>query len=374
MSTVKYLHSGMTGAPVMNNVAGALIGVLDACLVNGWGSATVDSVSVTAGVATVTRAAGHPFEIDQITEISGATPAGLNGQKIVLSTTPTTYTFDATGVAPGAATGTILHKIAALGWTKPFSGTNLASYLQGSGSGHYMDVIDTAATTSVIRGYVNMTAVGVGTGDFPNVASAGNPFWNKAVDSGARPWTLIGDSAGFYLNIQWWSGGNMGGTTFFGDIHSYKAADAYSSLSMYSTSSSPPLSNDISCYFNSSTSYMSRGVAGVGSSIGVARAALTPNFEGNIWQSGGTNYIYPSPADNGLIFLPVVVRETSGSHLLRGQLPGLYYLLANAMSSLNTRDRLTGVTGLPGKVFRLMGAGPLSGGGISPVDVTGPWR
>src|SRR5690606_26703121 len=111
-TSVKFYHSQMTGAPVLTGQAGKLIDVLDAVLVNGWGLATVDSVVIASGIATVTRASGHPFEAAGVALIADATVTGgsINGEQRVLSATATTYTFDATGIADQTATGTITHK------------------------------------------------------------------------------------------------------------------------------------------------------------------------------------------------------------------------------------------------------------------------
>ena len=75
MSTsVKHFRSNMTGAPTLNGVAGALIGVLDACLVNGFNLKTIDSLAVAAGVATASVGGGHGYEPDTVVLIAGATP------------------------------------------------------------------------------------------------------------------------------------------------------------------------------------------------------------------------------------------------------------------------------------------------------------
>ena len=58
---VKYFHSSQVGAPVMSQggAAGLLIALLDACLVDGFGLKTVDSIVVASGVATANVSTGH---------------------------------------------------------------------------------------------------------------------------------------------------------------------------------------------------------------------------------------------------------------------------------------------------------------------------
>jgi hypothetical protein len=129
-TSVKYFHGSMPGAPVLSGTAGALINVLDACLVNGFGVSAVASLVVAGEVATATISGGHSGEVGSVMTVAGATPSGLNGEKKVLSVGGgnTTLTFDATGIADQTATGSITIKVSGAGWVKAFSGTNLAAY------------------------------------------------------------------------------------------------------------------------------------------------------------------------------------------------------------------------------------------------------
>lgn len=108
---VKYLHSGMRGAPVLTGQAGTLVALLHAALVTGFGMVTALSASVAAGTATVQFNAGQSFDVGDIVVVAGATPDGLNGgarthrQQHTHHPSPTT--------APdGAASGTITVKAA----------------------------------------------------------------------------------------------------------------------------------------------------------------------------------------------------------------------------------------------------------------------
>ena len=59
---VKYIHSGMRGAPVLSGTPGALIGVLDAFLLTGFGMVTAQRVTVSGGVATAHVQSGQSFD------------------------------------------------------------------------------------------------------------------------------------------------------------------------------------------------------------------------------------------------------------------------------------------------------------------------
>ena len=115
--------SAMAGAPVLSGSAGALRALLKACLVDGFGAGAVATLAVASGIATATFAGAHPYRVGTVAQFAGATPAGLNGQKRILTTTASAVTFDATGIADGTATGTITHKVAAAGWQELFAGT-----------------------------------------------------------------------------------------------------------------------------------------------------------------------------------------------------------------------------------------------------------
>jgi hypothetical protein len=55
--------SNEQGAPVLNNAAGSLISVLDACLVNGFNTVGIFSITITDNVATVVTSATHGLAV-----------------------------------------------------------------------------------------------------------------------------------------------------------------------------------------------------------------------------------------------------------------------------------------------------------------------
>jgi hypothetical protein len=385
MSTVKFIHSAMTGAPVLTGAAGTLIGVLDAALVNGFGSAVVDSLVVAGGIATVTRGAGHPFGVSEITRISGATVTGgtVNADHIVLTATPTQYTFAATGIPNQTATGTITHLVAPLGWTKPFSGTNLAAYRSPdvTGTQEYLRVNDTDARDARVVGYETMTDVNTGTGVFPTtVQLSGGGFWAKSntVDAVARPWVVVGDARGFYLWTDPRSANTTGNTQSFGDFASRKSPDAYGCAitGLGAALLVAGSAFDVASSNRSSTTnhWASRGVSGLGGSQPLVRQALIALSGNSDRLSGATNVsaspAYPNPADNSLLVSQMALSEVSPNPNLRGTLPGFYWVI-NSVGDLvfANRDLITGVTGLSGRTLRAL----QNPSGVSFVDVTGPW-
>lgn len=383
-TSVKFFHSEMPGAPTLSGQAGTLIAVLDACLVNGFGSGTLDSLSVSSNVATATRAAGHPFEVGTVVEIAGATPAGLNGAHKVTAITTTTYQFETSGVADGAATGTITHKLAALGWTKQFSGTNLAAYKSThlEATGFLLRVSDPASRVARVVAYESMSDINIGTQPFPtNAQVSGGYYWPKSEigsDANVRAWTLVGDERVFYMWIHHGTAANFGEShvVAFGDFKSQQSGDAYNcflsgaetdvagssaSIACFQASSFTPASN------NNSLS-IARAPTGLGGALfGMRSFSPTPNYVSTAAYSGNVGMSYPNPTDNGLYVLPYLVTHPSN---FRGVFPGAYFVPHFiSPTQFSQRERISGLTGLPGKTLIAIsnGQGPML------YDITGPW-
>lgn len=389
MSTaVKFLHSAMTGAPVLSGTAGALATVLDACLVDGFGLVTLDSLVIAGNVATMTRAAGHSFEAGCVALVAGATVTGgtINGEWRVIATTATTATFATTGLADQTATGSITAKVAPLGWTKPHNSTNLAAYKSANpaATGCLLRVDDTGGVNARVVGYESMGGINTDlVGPFPTAAQvSGGGYWAKSstANATARPWVIVGDDRGFYISVATTSGA-ANSTHGFGDFLSNKSPDAYacvlscSSSDIYNGAPGSSNGNDVA-HIQPSTNaalYAARGVGGLGGAVALRRAAAVPGYDGSSAFSGSaTGFMaYPNPADNGLYVSPIFLTEVSATTCYRGRYPGLLFCPQNVGTSVfSHKDIVTGVTGMEGKTLRalLNGSGPLF------VDATGPWR
>jgi hypothetical protein len=381
-AVIKYFNSSMAGAPQLTNTAGSMKGILDACLNAGWGLATVTSVTISGGIATVTLA-GHPFEPQSVALISGATVSGsgtINGEQVVLTATSTTYTFATSAV--GTVTGTVQHKVAPLGWNV-MSGTNIGAYqITGSGgTGMWLRVDDTGTGDARVTGYETMSVdVNTGTNQFPTaVQQPGGLYWAKSTAvAGNRSWMLLGDDRGFYMNVR-----NDASTTNytysqtfgFGDFSSLKAGDIYNCFINGSSAVQGNTSYNSTCDLSSSgvtggATYSARPYTGTGSPVLQTRHSPPP-YPVAAWVSGaataGINY--PNPSDGSLLLTSLNLLETSGSTLIRGSIPGIYFVAQNCSGVFAARDIVTGVSGLSGRSFRVMTPNdrPLL------IDNTGPW-
>lgn len=252
-TTVKYFRSWDSGAPAGSvQVADEINLILQGCLVNGYGQVTLDSVVVSSGVATATLSTGHNFtgvgpgyEVGPVLLIAGVTDkTDLNGEVRPLITSTTTFTFDATGVSDGAASGTITAKIAPAGWTNPYSGTNIEVFRQGGENQRYFRVDDSqsaAVSYAFIRGYAAMTdATDSGTDPFPTVAQYTNGLYLHKSNSNTtpRPWVVVATDTDIYLGIETAGNGVYYGGFFYGDMYDVDAGDSYNTCVASGSSSS----------------------------------------------------------------------------------------------------------------------------------------
>ena len=388
MTTVKHFHSAMSGAPVLSGAAGTLLAVLDACLVTGFGLKAADGITVSGGVATITFSSAHAFEQDAIMQVDGATPAGLNGEKRIISSTTYTASFAAPGVADGAATGTISAKLAPAGWEKAFSGTNVAAYrsLDVTGTRMYLRVDDTGTTNARVVGYEAMTDVNTGTGPFPSPAQiSGGGWWPKAADSSAtaRAWTLVADSRGFYLHIHTAtsSPGASGCVWIFGDFASLKSGDAYSAglqcaSADVSTAASSVQDAAEHCSSGVTGLYLARSFTALGGSVS-ARHSL-PDVGSDSKPSGSSGGLqapaYPNGPDNGLILGEKLILEPGVCR--RGHAPGLFVTPQGCHGQFSWRDKIDGQGELAGRKLLAVKCGSPAGTssqGVVFFDITGPW-
>lgn len=263
-----FYFSTDAGAPTLSGTAGTLISVLDACLVNGYGSK------------------------------SGA------------------------------------------GWTKAFSGVNLAAYRMSTASpatGFYLRVDDSNATASRIIGYETMTDVNTGTGPFPTNAQFANGLFaikSSAAGATARPWAVVAENRSFYLFIlgnvtTFGAGDTWNCTVFFGDIITRKAVDGYNcALIANSTASNQSQQmgtvNSLGSYSDITAHYLARDYTGIGGSkqFGKCRAFKTWGAYSNILGGPESSTTFPDPISQTWNLARVMVMESA--IVMRGFLPGLY--------------------------------------------------
>lgn len=363
---VRVYRSTNINAPTLSGTVGTGIAVLD-LLVNGTTAASVTSITRSGSVATVTTALNHGYTTGQLVTIAGANESDYNGEFTITVTGLTQFTYTVANTPATPATGTITYRVAGSGWTKPFTGTNLAMYRQpvGSSNAFYLRVDDaTTARELGVRAYETASDITGGTGPFPTVAQqATNAFWQKssAADATARAWVLICNGPTFYFWVQTTAnsrGNTTGGQMYaFGDFTTYKTGDTFNTL-IQSQVTTVTLNDTICATAQAAinTAYLNVSAAGfwaarshtqLGSSVVLGRhtdVAKTANTA--IIGSNGIGY--PSPVDGGLYVAPIFVHETALS-VLRGQMNGVWAPCHNR--ALSDGDTFTGTGTLAGKTF-----------------------
>lgn len=386
---VKYIHNTMRGAPVLNGQNGTLIGLLDALLINGWGAATAASVTVADGVATASFGTSTPWEVGAVIEVSGATPAGLNGQSRVLSAEDASMTF-ATSAPDGVATGTISIKYAAAGWSKPFTGTNLAAYRSQDllSPKHYLRVRDNYGKYATVTGYEAMTAISTGTGRFSRSASLDHngSTWHKSSQANATavPYLVAADSRAIIVAIA----------------EGVPDSESYSASGIFGFGDCLPLavSGDAWCTFLASVAYdttvTSEGTLGVtfaaGASYGGIVMPRNADGTGGVQAvgalassgayatiSGADSAFGPAPSSVTGEVMCSRVRLCLADKTSRALAPGVLYIPQTiAAGLLLPGDVQPGAGEFAGRRLRAVSVGNYnySPGGFSMIDLTGPWR
>ena len=379
--------SSMAGAPVLSGTAGALRAVLKACLVDGFGAGAVATLTVSAEVATATYAGSHPFKVGRVAQYAGATPAGLNGNKVILSATGNSVTFAAPGVADGSATGTITSRAAPAGWQELFAGalTNVIALKPSvvEASGCVLRVDDTGTINARVLGYESMSDISTGLGVLPLESQlAGGLFWPKSgsADTTARPWVLVADERGFYLAVAP-QGGDRYTLLYSGDLASLKSGDAYGYLvtgNQSDQTNATAVPNGCCGYSHRSArggAYVARSHTAIGQALAVRRigahhiGTTADAYAGTAGYAWGA---YPNGPNNGLLTGALEVFELG----VRGTLPGLLHPVQDMGQAFATGAIVDGTDDYAGRRLMAVKVAPPSGSqaaGTVFIDITGPW-
>lgn len=194
-----------------------------------------------------------------------------------------------------------------------------------------------------VRGFSAMTALDAGLNPTPTVASRANGVVvakSSQLNGDSRRWLILADERIIYLFVNPWPSANYYHPYFFGDFISYKAGDtnnwciATNGLGSFASN----IDSDQSI-FTTSNSYGNVDTARpalylpttVASPDQAASAYLVGGYRGGNFQAwGGNNNFaapYPDPVSQGLMFSNVQIFESAIRP--RGQLPGIIVPLHN---------------------------------------------
>lgn len=376
-----WMHSGQLGAPQMNGAAGSngqMLQVLDACLIDGFNPQTVTIATKTALTVTLTFGVSHGYELSQIIAVSGATDAVLNGNHRIASKTTNTVTIDAAGVA--VTTGTIVTKVAPLGWqsifgvTDPLKRAYRSNNMQSSKTVLYLDMTIPAssgynAANPVKRAMVdmceNMTALGTQINSYTSVFNNrpairnGKMFWYQCRDGAKnspvtttanRSWVIVGSDTCFYLFNDYRAtddGTTQRDTYFFGDMLEVSGSETISNCGWigavnandaedrYALFIGGTLGGELSDTVNTK-GFMTKAFNGSGTLnplVLSADGSDAPHFSG----AEGLVSNFPNPANQSIIGLSVY--SLTAQHL-RAKLPALRYIPQNMSARASEFDKL----------------------------------
>jgi hypothetical protein len=262
----------------------------------------------------------------------------------------------------------------ALGWSKAFSGTNLASYRASAGVQHYLDVDDSAPDATAlgrnarVRGYETMSAVGTGTGLFPTttqVTTSVGIVKSTATGTTARPWLLIGDDRTFYLFAEpagtdppnlathtWTS------AMYFGEFLSALSGDNYRSMIAWQTNTTTAATASLAAFAaaqpTSATAVntsLARTYTGAGAACWATLLGAGMYSSTSTYQSDQPPFTFPNTVDGGLYLNSFDIFErtsgttptaATGGAGCRGRLRGAYQTLYTT-AGYNDQDTFSGV-------------------------------
>ena len=368
-----YVHTN-NNAPQLQNQFGCMIDVLDACLVNGFGSQSVATLTASGTTVTATYGSAHNYLRYQVAKIAGVNQAEFNGEHRILTVpNANTITYELSAVpSVTTATGTITSSLPPLGWEKPFSSTHAngggkaayrsknlllpsrpflrvvdeldpaynASYAKYAKVGIVEDMTDIDTMLGVQAPYdtANPNKNWVATGSGATVINgwakwhyatdgAANAYINEATPakSGSRTWILVGSTDYFYIlpatDISNIIKNPYGFGAFDSLLQSDSAANFLSASYDYRVASVTNVRSEFMSITSSSGAYLllqraynqsAQFKVASCSGLGVASSV----------NSGAGNYIGNVSLTNIAPFSPVYIKED----VLRGVLKNIYWL------------------------------------------------
>lgn len=276
--TVEIYRSTDASAPVLTGQVGSLITLLDAVLINGYGS-----------------------------------KAAAGWAKSFAATNKAVYRMPAAAGSPGESSRRYFR---------------IDDDLTGTPYSAEVQMFDTMTGVTVYDGEYKVPKVG-----------SGNIYIRKSITSNstARPWTIVASERGFYCFFA--NGSTTYASTdasdfgaYFGDFISYIPGDVWNTIVMgdttLSTSSSQSKfgASDSVGVFSGATGRFARSTAfgqALGSNISLTSRRLISNNIIGVASSSGVDY--PDPVRGGMSMDRVELTESMNSKiLLRGYLPGLW--------------------------------------------------
>lgn len=261
---------------------------------------------------------------------------------------------------------------AGAGWTKPYTGANIAVFRQGAGGNdRYIRVWNartgddpaTYCMTANVRGYEAMTAVSTGTNPFPTTTQSNSNglLVRVAHSSPNHPtgWIVRATSNWFDVLV-------FTGDTYPRGANSAPVADSHLSFGAFPSLKSGDTYNDfILAEANNSYSYypyvgisgtvlayVSRNDLGTVGAKAAALIPLSPCGEGIMGNGNPSSFPYPNRVDSSVDLYQYALR-CDGYY--RGVLPGVWGS-AHGVTAIGFGNTFSGIAPVAGRTFEVIAA------------------
>lgn len=261
---------------------------------------------------------------------------------------------------------------AGAGWTKPYTGANIAVFRQGAGgNGRYIRVWNartgddptTYCMTANVRGYEAMTAVSTGTNPFPTTTqSNSNGLLVRVASSSPQyptGWIVRATPSWFDVLIFTGYSAPRGANSApvadsylsFGAFPSLKSGDTYNDFILAEANNS----YNYYPYVGLSSTYLvyvSRNDLGV---VGAKAAVLVPLSscgEGMMGNGHYSNFPYPNRVNNSVDLFQYALHSEG---YFRGVLPGVWGS-AHGVAAIGFGNTFSGLAPVAGRTFEVIAA------------------
>ena len=263
------------------------------------------------------------------------------------------------------------------------SGNQFYMRIQDDGNREDGTASAAGAREAKIRGYEAMSSVDAGTGPFPTTAqrdtNTGALTVRKSTtaDSTARDWIILADNRTCYVFVATGDTAGQYRCVKFGEFYSLVTGDSYRTMLMArpiensGSSGSEAVGTLTTVAAVSAGDYLARAYTGVGS-------AQTAGKHGDATKGSVTilsgNLTYPNSPDSAIYLSPVWISEGTAG-LVRGRCRGLWQPL-HVVGSFNDGDIFTGAGGLAGKSFLAIKLVPGVAGtsGVAFMETSDTWE
>lgn len=367
---VKWFNESMQGAgQTTDNTAGTMIAILKACLVDGFGALSPDSIvwDSESQLAKASFSAGHSYLTDSIIVCSGSTPIDYDGEHRVIKVTTNDMWFELDTVPIADAGGTLEIKIAPLGWELSFQNEdqNTMIFTPAGNLGNVSLRVDNSDFDgwyggSTYRSALMKVAMVENATDVDTYDTIYEHRWSAGSYGSDRKWDLVGDNRILFFLPEYGAKKNQAGF-YAGYIDSIRAGDNYHFI-MNNLKSSNSETNDNYWSQNNSSSYNYYTSFAKNNDSGYqVMARPYHQLEGTVsWMKIGLGTYSsdvietPNPTDNGFYINAEKAMVMESSTILRGYMPIMVYPLNNNVGFY--RKNLQELPEFTGKIFRMLKA------------------